>query len=292
MKIAVYGRVIRPAVAPYIQELFDLMHQREHQIIICEPYLAEIRSKINIKSEFEILKQGESLEGKADYVFSLGGDGTILDTATLVRDTGIPIMGVNIGRLGFLSSIGKEKIEAALDALENNTYTRDSRSLIHLDSKPGVFGELPFALNEFTIHKRDSSSMITIHVYINGEFMNSYWADGLIVATPTGSTGYSLSCGGPIIFPQSGSLVITPVAPHNLNIRPIVVNDDAVISFEVEGRAKSFLVTLDSRYASITAEHQLAVRKENFTVNLVRMDEINFLGTLRSKLNLGLDSRN
>lgn len=293
MKIAIYGRVIRPEVAPYIKQLFELLEERNHEVIICDSYMPEVREKFgSVKENWKTLPTGDSLQDRADYIFSLGGDGTILDTATIVRDTNIPIMGINIGRLGFLSSIGKEQIETAINALEHGTYQADQRTLIHLDSKPPLFGDLNFALNEFTIHKKDSSSMIVIHVYINGEFMNSYWADGLIVATPTGSTGYSLSNGGPIIFPGSGSFVITPVAPHNLNIRPIVVRDDSVVSFEVEGRAKTFLVTMDSRFRSIDASTQLAVRKEKFSVSLVRLDEMNFLHTLRNKLNLGLDTRN
>ena len=233
------------------------------------------------------------MRGKADFVISMGGDGTILDAATIVRDSGVPILGINIGRLGFLSTIGKERLDTAITALEKGTYVVDRRSLLHLDSKPGpIFGDLDFALNEFTILKKDSSSMITIHVYINGEFMSSYWADGLIVATPTGSTGYSLSCGGPIVFPGSNNLVISAVAPHNLNIRPIVVSDDAVISFEVEGRSTEFLVTLDSRQMVVQSGTQLAVRKESFSVSLIRLDDMNFLTTLRNKLNLGVDTRN
>lgn len=293
MRIAIYGRVIRPENAPFIQQLIDELCDRQHDFLIVDSYIEELkRCGINLRNDFKVLSHGEDLKGQVDYIISFGGDGTILDTATLVRDSGIPILGVNIGRLGFLSTIGKERIGDAISALEKGNYIADERTLIHLNSNPPLFGNLNFALNEFTIHKRDSSSMITIHVYLNGEFLNSYWADGLIVCTPTGSTGYSLSCGGPIVFPGSGNFVITPVAPHNLNIRPLVVRDDSVLTFEIEGRAENYLVTLDSRYEAIPATTQLAVRKEKFSVSLIRLEDRNFLTTLRQKLNLGVDARN
>ena len=227
-----------------------------------------------------------------DCMISLGGDGTLLDTVTLVKDSGIPVLGVNYGRLGFLANIGKEDLHSALDALANRKYVLDKRTLIHLDANIPLFGETPYALNEFSLHKKDSSPMIKIHTYLNGEFLNTYWADGLIVATPTGSTGYSLSCNGPVVFPDSASFVITPVAPHNLNIRPIVVTDDNIVSFEIEGRTDGFLCTMDSRREIVTKEIQLAVKKERFGINLIRMNENNFLQTLRSKLSWGLDKRN
>ena len=225
-------------------------------------------------------------------MISLGGDGTLLDTVTMVRNQDIPLLGINFGRLGFLASIGREELETVVASLKNRTFVEDERTLIHLDSNMPLFGETPYALNEFAIHKLDTSSMIKIHAYLNGEFLNSYWADGLIVATPTGSTGYSLSCNGPIVFPDSGSFVITPVAPHNLNVRPIVVPDDNIISFEIEGRADSFLCTLDSRKEIVQKTIQLAVKKEKFTVSLIRLNENNFLQTLRNKLSWGLDRRN
>ena len=203
----------------------------------------------------------EFSKSEIDYVITLGGDGTILQATTLIRDLAIPILGVNLGRLGFLASIEERYIAESFDQIDSSRYHIDRRSMIYLESSPSIFGDMPFALNDFTLHKRDTSSMITIHTYINGDYLNSYWADGLIVATPTGSTGYSLSCGGPIIFPNSGNFIITPVAPHNLNVRPLVISDDAVISFEIEGRTENFLSTLDSRFETITSEHQLSVRK-------------------------------
>ncbi|MBK8954229.1 MAG: NAD kinase [Saprospiraceae bacterium] len=238
-------------------------------------------------------KNSEDLQSKKpDFLISLGGDGTILKALTYVRNSGIPILGINLGRLGFLASTEKKLIADVVHYLANGMYEIDYRSLIRLESSHALFGETPFALNDFTLLKRDNSSMITIHTYINGDYLNSYYADGLIVATPTGSTGYSLSCGGPILFPQSQNLIITPVAPHNLNVRPVVIPDDVVLSFEVEGRAENFLCTLDSRYEVITAEHQLAIKKESFDIGLIRLHPSGFLKTLREKLNWGIDKRN
>jgi NAD+ kinase len=227
-----------------------------------------------------------------DFIISLGGDGTLLDAITFVGDKGIPVLGINYGRLGFLASIGKQEIHTVIGALVKRTFVLDKRSLVHLDANMPLFNGLNFALNEFTIHKKDTSPMIKIHTYLNGGFLNTYWSDGLIVATPTGSTGYSLSCSGPLVFPDSASLVITPVSPHNLNIRPLVIPDDSVISFEVEGRTDGFLCTLDSRREIVSKEVLLAIRKENFSINLIRLNENNFLQTLRNKLSWGLDKRN
>jgi NAD+ kinase len=216
----------------------------------------------------------------------------LLDTVTLVRNKKIPILGINFGRLGFLASIGKEELKTAVASMVNRQFVIDRRSLIHLDADKLLFGETPYALNEFAIHKTDISPMIKIHTYLNGEFLNTYWSDGLIVSTPTGSTGYSLSCGGPIVFPDSGSFVITPVAPHNLNVRPLIVPDDNIISFEVESRSDNFICALDSRREIVSKNIQLAVKREKFDVSIVRLNENNFLSTLRNKLSWGLDTRN
>jgi NAD+ kinase len=232
------------------------------------------------------------LTNDIDILISLGGDGTMLDAVTLVKQKNIPILGINFGRLGFLASISRNELSIAVDALVNRTFLIEKRTLIHLDSNEPLFGETPFGLNEFAIHKRDISPMVKIHTYLNGEFLNTYWADGLIVSTPTGSTGYNMSCNGPIVFPESSSFVITPVAPHNLNVRSIVVPDSNVISFEVEGRADQFICALDARREIVSKTIQLAVRKENFYVNLARLNENNFLSTLRTKLTWGLDKRN
>jgi NAD+ kinase len=226
-------------------------------------------------------------------VVSIGGDGTILMCLEFVRENETPIVGINTGRLGFLAGVAANESTAMIDDLQKGRFSIDSRTVLKLDSnKPNMFGGVKYALNDFVIHKKDSSSMITIHTFINGEFLNSYWSDGLIVSTPTGSTGYNLSCGGPILYPTSASLVITPIAPHNLNVRPIIISDNNVISFQVEGRSSSFLATLDSRSESIEANTELAVSKANFKMNLVRLNNENYLQTLRQKLMWGIDNRN
>lgn len=292
MKVAIYGRLIQGEDIPLIKKLLDLLVDCRFTIAIHSRYHQLIKDKIRLNSTVSVFTSHDDIKDDFDYLLSLGGDGTLLDTLPLVRNSNIPILGINTGRLGFLSSTGKADIEDAVDALKNKTYKVDKRTLLHLDSNKPLFGGVNYALNEFSIHKKDTSSMITIHTFINGELLNSYWADGLIIATPTGSTGYSLSCGGPIIFPSSENFVITPVAPHNLNVRPIIVSNDSVLSFEVEGRSENFLCTLDSRYEAIDTSCQLAVRKEDFTISLLRIKDDNYLNTIRSKLGWGADQRN
>ena len=272
--------------------LLEELYEHKVQPVFFQDFFNQFYSAVKIKGKYTTFNSAADLDDDIDCMISLGGDGTLLDTVTLVQDKGIPVLGINYGRLGFLANIGKEEIRSAIKALVQGTYVTEKRTLIHLDADIPIFNGMPYALNEFTLQKKDSSSMIKIHTYLNGEFLNTYWADGLIVATPTGSTGYSLSCNGPIVFPESGSLVITPVAPHNLNIRPIVIPDNNIISFEVEGRTDSFICTLDSRRVVVPKEAQLAVKKETFGINLIRLNENNFLQTLRSKLSWGLDKRN
>lgn len=293
MQVVIYSKVLHEEDIPYIQTLFDTLHTEGVNTYIYEPYFRQIKDKIKFKKDVAAFEGYLDFKThKLDYVIALGGDGTILDATTVVRDAEVPIMGINLGRLGFLASIGKARIVQALKSLLEGQFVIEWRRLLHLESNMPLFGDVRFALNDFTLLKRDTSSMITIHTYLNGAYLNSYWADGLIVATPTGSTGYSLSCGGPIVFPNSGNFVITPVAPHNLNVRPIVVSDTSVISFEVEGRADNFLCTLDSRFETITSEYQLAVRSADFTIKLVQLHGDTYLKTLRDKLNWGVDARN
>lgn len=292
MKIAIYARQLAPANFPFLENFLKLLSERQHQLFVYQSLLTQAKSIIQLPENCKPFSSGSEIKGCADFLCSIGGDGTILDTLTIVQDTGIPVLGINVGRLGFLSSIGADDISMAIDCLEKGHFSLDKRSLLRLESNRSLFGEVNYALNELTIHKKDSSSMITINTYLNGEYLNSYWADGLIISTPTGSTGYSLSCGGPIVAPYSGNFVITPIAPHNLNVRPIVVSDQNVISLEVQGRSQYFLASLDSRSVTIDSSIQLAVRKQDFTMNLLRFDNDNFLGTLRRKLNWGLDTRN
>ena len=292
MKVAIYSRGLDFEQENPLLLLLEELTIHDSTILIYHQLLEQFSLPKHLYDKMIPFKTSEDLDEQIDCLISLGGDGTLLDTVTLVKDKNIPILGINFGRLGFLASISKDELASAVDSLINHTYLIDKRTLIHLDSNEHLFGETPFALNEFAIHKRDTSPMVKIHTYLNGEFLNTYWADGLIVSTPTGSTGYNLSCNGPIMFPESASFVITPVAPHNLNVRSIIVSDTNVISFEVEGRGEQIICALDARREIVNKTIQLAVRREKFGVNLIRLNENSFLSTLRSKLTWGLDKRN
>jgi NAD+ kinase len=292
MRIAIYSRGLDPDQQNGIKLLLSELAAYKIEPVIFQDFFNLYYSTIDFGAKYSTFNCSEDLIDDIDCIISLGGDGTLLDTVTFVRDSGIPVMGINYGRLGFLASIGKDELHTAVEALVKRSYMLDKRTLLHLDANMPLFDKVPYALNEITIHKKDTSPMIKIHTYLNGEFLNTYWADGLIVATPTGSTGYSLSCNGPVVFPDSASFVITPISPHNLNIRPIIVPDDNIISFEIEGRTDGFLCTLDSRREIVDKDVQLAVKKESFGINLIRLNENNFLQTLRNKLSWGLDKRN
>lgn len=292
MKAAIYSRFMEKSQHKDLQTFFDELAKQKIEPVIYKHFFEQIKETITLPSGTSFFSLSEDLTEEIEFIISLGGDGTLLDTVTLVRNKNIPIMGINFGRLGFLASIGCEEVKTAVKAIAKRTYVIDKRTMIHLDADLPLFGNVPYALNEFSIHKRDIASMIKIHTYLNGEFLNTYWADGLIVATPTGSTGYSLSCNGPIVFPDSGSFVITPVAPHNLNVRSLIVPDGHIISFEIESRTEQIICALDSRREIISKNIQLAVRKESFLLNLVRLSENNFLQTLHTKLTWGLDKRN
>lgn len=292
MLIAIYNRTFAEEDLPLLLRILTRLHEHNIQLKFFKDFYERIQAHLPFPYQPRLFSSKKDLSPQTDMLLSLGGDGTLLDTITYVGSSNIPIIGINLGRLGFLAAIPEEEVDSAIMSLVRGSYTLEKRTLLHLDSSVPLFDGSPFALNEFTLHRKDSSSMIKIHTYLNGEFLNTYWADGLIVATPTGSTGYSLSCGGPVVFPQTSSFVITPVAPHNLNTRSIVVPDDNVISFEVEGRAEHFLCTLDARTEAITANVQLAVKRETFTISLVRPDEHNFLNTIRQKLYWGIDRRN
>jgi len=292
MKAAIYSRLMEPDQQKDVQIFFDELALQKIKPVVVQHFYEQIQGQINLPEDTLTFSDPSDLDDQIEFIISLGGDGTLLDTVALVRNRNISIMGINFGRLGFLASIGRDEVKSAVKAIAQRTYVDDVRTMIHLDADIPLFGNIPYALNEFSIHKRDVAPMIKIHTYLNGEFLNTYWADGLIVATPTGSTGYSLSCNGPIVFPESGSFVITPVAPHNLNVRPIIVPDDNIISFEIESRADQIICALDSRRELISKDVQLAVKKEDFNINLVRLNENSFLQTLRNKLTWGLDKRN
>lgn len=292
MKVAIYSRLMEEEQRGNVQIFFDELGRKKITPVIFQSFFEQIREYIQLPDHTITFSSPEQITGEIECVISLGGDGTLLDTVTLVRNKNIPIMGINFGRLGFLASIGQDEIKTAIQAIAKRTFVVDKRTMIHLDADLPLFGNVPYALNEFSVHKQDIAAMIKIHTYLNGEFLNTYWADGLIVATPTGSTGYSLSCGGPIVFPESGSFVITPVAPHNLNVRPIIVPDDNVISFEIESRSDHIICSMDARREMVSKNVSLAVRKESFDISLLRLGENNFLQTLHNKLTWGLDRRN
>jgi NAD+ kinase len=292
MIVAVYNRTFGKEDIPAISKILSALQAHKIQLVFYKDFYNQLKESFSFDETPAFFTCRLDLPLQTDMLISLGGDGTMLDTVSFIGNSNIPLIGINLGRLGFLAAISENEAADAIESLVRGSYTIEKRSLLHLESSMPIFEDAPFALNEFTLHRKDSSSMIKIHTYLNGEFLNTYWADGLIVATPTGSTGYSLSCGGPVVFPQTSSFVITPVAPHNLSTRPIVVPDDNVISFELEGRTDHFLCTLDSRTETIPTSIQLAVKKENFSISLIRPDEHNFLKTIRQKLYWGIDRRN
>lgn len=291
MKIAIHGRKFNEDSVTYIQGLFNELNLKKADLLV-SGYFHDRLACSGIKTgKYDTYQLKDDLS-EVDFMVSVGGDGTLLEAVTHVGSLETPILGINMGRLGFLATTPRDRISNAIEALYKDYYKIDQRSLIHLIADRDIFDDLNFGLNEMTILKKDTSSMIVVHAYIDGEYLNSYWADGLIVSTPTGSTGYSLSCGGPLVLPQSNNFIITPVSPHNLNVRPMIVSDKSVISFEIEGRSKNFLVSLDSRSYTVDASIQLAVKKEQFSVKLVKLDGYNFFDNLRQKLNWGLDVRN
>ncbi|HSF53803.1 MAG TPA: NAD kinase [Algoriphagus sp.] len=291
MKIALHGLALKVEIISDIEKLFQELEKHQIEILVTEPLDRALKMVGNKRLTYWLIENQEELES-VDFLISIGGDGTLLDAVCLVGSLEIPILGLNTGRLGFLATAPTDKIGEVVENLATGNFQIESRSLISLECSRRLFNGVNFALNEFTIHKRDTSSMITVHTYIDGKYLNSYWADGLIVSTPTGSTGYSLSCGGPLITPGAKSFVITPVSPHNLNVRPIIVSDECEISFEIEGRTEKFLISLDSRSTSISSDIKLSVKKELFSAKLVKLPHYHFFDTLRQKLNWGFDMRN
>jgi NAD+ kinase len=291
MRIGIHGKDPHHKSSRFTEKLLEYLKAKGIETWISSPFLKQLKSP-NLKAfKIKTFSQGDSLKS-LDFFLSLGGDGTLLDSVTYVGKHEIPILGINTGRLGFLATISREEAEQAIDTLLKKNHTIDTRSVIRLTGGKNLFNGQSFALNDFTIIKKDTSAMITVHIHVNGQLLNSYWADGIIVSTPTGSTGYSLSCGGPLVHPQSKSLVITPISPHTLTARPIIVSDDVELTFKVEGRSKKFLISLDSRIETIDASVDLKLKKENFAVKLVQVPGENYYNTLRKKLNWGLDVRN
>jgi NAD+ kinase len=291
MKIAIHGRSFTKETQPYVQALFDILKQRQIEFSFSASFYSFLlQSGVNPHTE----KTYPHPHGapNADFIFSIGGDGTLLEAVMQARSRQIPILGINTGRLGFLATVSPAMVHDSLEALFAGKFQIEDRTLVSLLSDTDLFEEYNFALNDFTITKTDTSSMVTIHAYLDGEFLNSYWADGLIVSTPTGSTGYSLSCGGPVVLPANNVFIITPISPHNLNVRPMIIPDGSQLSFRVESRSSNFLVSLDSRFRIVDETVTLTVKKELFKARLVKLNLDNFVETLRTKLHWGLDARN
>ncbi|MBP6757219.1 MAG: NAD kinase [Bacteroidia bacterium] len=291
MTIAVYARNTKDNFSSYLEQLIVLAEIENFKIVVYKPYLDFLNQTSNVPYVLNCFSTSEELIATTDIVISLGGDGTMLETLAFVRKSGIPVLGVNTGRLGFLATVYKEDFAKALQLLTKEKYTLDKRELIELENKHSEFSGLNYALNEFTIHKKESSAMINIDTFVDGVFLNSYFADGLIVSTPTGSTAYSLSCGGPIMVPDSENFIITPIAPHNLNVRPIIISNHKTLSFKVNGRSESFNASLDSRSITLKNNSELVIKKADFKFNLINLEGQHFFETLRNKLLWGIDKR-
>ncbi|TVQ51332.1 MAG: NAD kinase [Saprospirales bacterium] len=292
MKFGLFGFGFDKGDQTWFNEFLAHLKSRGHSLYLYKGLLCNLNS-YHTKSDYPILDSVDDLiRGELDMLISLGGDGTMLRAVSYSYAANVPIAGINLGRLGFLASVEKKNVVKALSFIEKGDYIVQNRSLIKLHStNKNLFYSSPVALNDFTVAKRDTSSMITVNTFINGDFFNTYWADGLIVSTPTGSTGYSLSCGGPIVSPGSGNLIITPIAPHNLNVRPVVIPDSSVIELRPEGRTNSFLCSLDSRYQAVSSSASLVVKKSKQYARIVVLGDYSFSEVLRQKLGWGVDKR-
>jgi NAD+ kinase len=294
MKVAIYGQYYQNSPEHIIHDIFIFLNKNNVTMIIESNFLKILSEKNIIEQEYPTFESFTELNSSFDMLISIGGDGTILKAATLVRDSGVPILGINAGRLGFLATVQKENIAKFMRLIIDKKYSISKRTLLSLSCLPDneAIQDINFAMNEISVSRKDTTSMITIETHLNSEYLNSYWADGLIIATPTGSTGYSMSCGGPILTPNVNSFVITPIAPHNLHARPLVVPDETEIRLKVSGRDDHYLVSLDSRIISVKNETILFIKKSPFQINMVEIPNETFLKTLRSKLFWGEDRRN
>ena len=298
MKIAIYGQYYKKEASKYIEKLFEVLDENKIEVIVesdfYKEFVAELKLQKKTIKKYETFSTHQDLNTTINFFFTIGGDGTFLRSITYVREKNIPILGINIGRLGFLATVQKEKIAEAMQQLLNNEFIIKERTLLQVNTNPVMenFNELNIALNEITIVRKDSTAMITVETHLDDEFLTSYWADGLILSTPTGSTGYSLSCGGPVITPSAKNFVLTPIAPHNLNARPLVIPDETKIKLKLVGREKQALLSLDSRIITISNDTDIYIEKANFTIKTIQLNTQTFLKTLRKKLLWGEDVRN
>jgi len=294
MKIAIYGHYFNQDAQQYVEDLLNALNKKNADIYIEKRFLELMKSSFKVDVNYNTFNNYKDLDSSFDFMFTVGGDGTVLRSIAYLRDSNIPVIGVNIGRLGFLATVNKERILEAIDLLQNKNYTVKERSLLTIDTEPKIeaLEDFNFALNEITLSRKNTASMITVETYLDDEYLTSYWADGLITSTPTGSTGYSLSCGGPVISPQAKSFVLTPVAPHNLNARPLIIPDNTEIKMRVSGRENEFFLSLDSRIATINNQTTIHIKKAPFTIKMIELKDHSFIQTLRKKLLWGEDTRN
>jgi NAD+ kinase len=292
MRVAIYGKKVNKQTSPYFVEVVKVLSDFGWDLVLEEELKQILINKIGISENYDVFNNHQDFHSGIDLAISMGGDGTFLKTVSYIRDSGVPIMGINTGRLGFLANISKEQIHNTMNQVRDKNYEFQKRSLLRVNTEDDLFGEDNFALNELTLHKKDTSSMVTVHASLDNKYLNSYWADGLIVSTPTGSTAYNLSCGGPIITPGCQVHILTPVAAHNLNVRPMVVPDHLPISLSVEGRDRSYLLSLDGNSKSIKQGENVIVTKAEFMINVIKFEDNNFLDTIRNKMLWGIDTRN
>ena len=292
MNVAIYGRKVgKQDVADY-ENLLKIIKDFGWNAILEKELKRELEKKSTIGSNCDTFSTYRDFKKGIDFAFSVGGDGTFIKTVSYIRDSGVPILGINTGRLGFLANISRDQINSTIELIDQKKYAFQKRSLLRVETEDNLFGDDNIALNEVTLHKKDTASMITVHATLDGNYLNSYWADGLIVSTPTGSTAYSLSCGGPIITPGCQVHILTPIAPHNLNVRPVVVPDHMPIKLKIEGRERKYLISLDSNSKNIPQGSELIIKKAEFMINVMKFEDNNFLDTIRNKMLWGIDKRN
>lgn len=292
MRICVFSRSYSPDFRAEIQTILAMVAKTKGQVLFCDHMEQELKASFNLPADTFFYSRNDSIHGKADLVVSLGGDGTLLETVNLIKDSQIPVLGVNFGRLGFLSNTPKEEFRSALEAFLQGDFSISKRTVLEIDECEKFFDKKVYALNDISVHKNDSGSMISVQTFINDEFMNSYWSDGIIISTPTGSTAYSLSCGGPVMVPSAQNFILTPIAPHNLSVRPMVISDHEVVTLIPDGRSDSFVLSLDSNQTLIQKGQKVVIRKAPFTINFVRQSGDTFFKILREKLMWGEDKRN
>lgn len=292
MQVAVYGQKVAKHNLAVFKRFFEKMDAFGWKVVLEKNLLDQLNDKNGMDLKYDCFTSHEDFKTGIDFVFSIGGDGTFLKTVSFIRDSQVPILGINTGRLGFLANVSEDIFDSALDKLRNKKYEYQLRSLLRVETERDIFGDYNIAMNEVTVLKKDTSSMITVHAFLEDNYLNSYWADGLIVSTPTGSTAYSLSCGGPIVTPGCQVHILTPIAPHNLNVRPMVVPDKFPIKLSVEGRERNYLISLDGHSYNLKQKEEVIIRKAEYMINVIKLEDTNFLDTIRNKMLWGKDERN